>query len=329
MEYRVERGMSSPSLETFLNQVKMAIESPDFYAVARIQPLLNKIPMEEQVSFIITGLDEISKYPILNYNKVKGIVDMFKAHLKRMTKSVLEYMPFTNKLNLIGARTVQNFLPPNSKLPYNKAFKEDLPQFKKLYQQLNSKSTSPSDPPPIQYIKKYLATEPFVMSILGALSDNDTEQIEYLLYKIPLQDIEVYIRALVDHVIINNRFEKNFAILLSNYLNTVSVQPELNAEQQETLRNMARNLEVKDPTSIINPNLQRLVRHISEKNHQERFKTTKTQRNKNNWQKHVNDNKRRQQESIFYRKPNTSKGPPASISGWYYKSNRKTRRRRN
>jgi hypothetical protein len=326
MEYRVERGMSAPSIEMFLNQVKMAIESPDYYSFARIQSLLNKTPIEEQVPFIIRGLDEISKSSTLNYDIVKRLIDMFKTYLKTMTKSLLEYIPFTNKLNLMGVRTVHNFLPPSSKLPYNKAFKEDLPQFKKLYQQLNSKSISPSDPPAIQYIKKYLATEPFVVGVLSALSENDTEQVEYLLHKLPLQDIGVYIRALVDHILVNNTDEKNFAILLSNYLNTVSAQPGLNAEQQETLRNMARNLEVADPTSIVNPNLQRLVRYSSGKNRQRRFQNTKTQRNlpyqkiKNNFiAKLIKD---RESENYIKR----FKNAPLD----YYKSNQfRTRRRRN
>lgn len=318
--------MVVPSLETFLTQVKMTIESPDYYSFARIQSLLNKTPIEKQVPFILAALDEISKSSTFNYDIVKGLIDMFKTYLKTMTKSLLEYIPFTNKLNSMGVRTVHNFLPPSSKLPYNKAFKEDLPQFKKLYQQLNSKSISPSDPPAIQYIKKYLATEPFVVGVLSALSENDTEQVEYLLHKIPLEDIEVYIRALVDHIIRNTTDEKNFVILLRNYLNTLSAQPGFNAEQQETLRNMARNLEVTDPTSIVNPNLQRLVRHIAGKNRQRRFQNTKTQRNvpyqklKNNFITQLI--KRGETQNFIKRFQN------APLN--YYKSNQfRTRRRRN
>lgn len=156
---------------------------------------------------------------------------------------------------------------------------EDIKQFKALYQQLNSKTINPTDPPSLQYIKKYLATEPFVMSVITALADNDIEQVEYLLYKIPLEDIEIYIKGLVNLAIQNNRYEKEFAILLSNFLHSVSMRPNLNDKTLEIAENLAHNLEVKDPTSIVNPNLQRLVRHVSLKQRQKRLSNEQTRRN--------------------------------------------------
>ena len=206
---------------------------------------------------------------------------------------------------------------------------EDIKKFKTLYQQLNSKTVDPTAPQSIQFLQQYLAIEPFAKGILSALGDKDMDQVQYLLNKIPLKDIELFIKSLVALAIENNRNEKELAIVLSNFLNTVRMQSGHANNVHEVLANLARNLEVKDPTSIVNPNLQRLVRHVSAKNHKQRLKNTKTQRNKNAWQKQENNFQRWRERSAFY-KP-TPRDPyyvPYNISGWHT-SKRKTRRRRN
>lgn len=104
--------MAASSLDEFVNEVKQRIEDNQVY---RIRDMLQRILIEDQVSFLLASLNEIIKSSTLNYDAVKELIQLYKTHLQTMSKSGISYMPFNNKLNWIGAQTVRNFLPLGSK----------------------------------------------------------------------------------------------------------------------------------------------------------------------------------------------------------------------
>jgi hypothetical protein len=238
---------------------------------APLDELISRIPEERKVEYLTALLKHTLESK--NYDKQRLLLEYLKTHLDKKESNILRNFILVEKHNFIQRPILEYLGLPHVSITESKSNLE-----KKLK---NKSKDSLSLNLPRGKLQSYLDTEGFVRSALSALFDNDMKQLDYVFSHLPMDNIELYIQALVDKAIENNRKEKELAIYLSRFLDRVSStsQNGLSSEQIDLLRNLALNLKAKDPTSIVNPNLQRLVRHISAKNKTQHLKNEQTRRN--------------------------------------------------